>query len=286
MKANFSIDYLSHEWHSSDTIQAYREIQNQISKVSFDTITKKHTFKDLKKITNERNQLIRYQNAIWRQMTKTCTKHLGTNNTMIHPSTVNWQKESDITWLYGPLYLPLSLGYTDDIYSTSRIADDKLLPPTFTRSECIRALFKLSNSKRYWSKCVSESGKQTRRLSVRFDPDITKLEYLPDSPVNESIPPMDLDQEDEDNEDEEFFKAIMYIGQYIKQLLLATLFGVQKKEQENKVIISAEKRELTKFCMSIASFAAWLIYQTIMFFSTAINRTLGVPNNHQIKASA
>ncbi|KAI8886124.1 hypothetical protein K501DRAFT_283912 [Backusella circina FSU 941] len=281
MKADFCVDYLSHEWHSSDTIQAYREIQNQISKVSFDTITKQHTFKDLKKITNERNQLMRYQNAIWRQMTKTCTKHLGTHNDKIDPSTVNWQKESDITWLYGPLYLPLSLCYTDDdIYNTT----STLPSPTCTRSECIRVLFKLSHSKRYWSKCVSESGKQTQRLSVRFDPDVTKLEYLPESPVNESIPCLDDEDEedDEDKEDEAFLMAIVYIGQYIKQLILTTLFGSQK-EQENKVIISPERRELTKFCISIASFAAWLIYQTIVLFSTTINRTFGV--SHQIKAS-
>ena len=36
---------------------------------------------------------------------------------------------------------------------------------------------------RHWSKCVSESGKQ----SVRFNPDITEVKFLPETPVKESF---------------------------------------------------------------------------------------------------
>lgn len=117
MKACVCIDYLSHEWSSTDLIQAHRELQRQKSKTQFNIITKQHTgtLKELKKLSIERNKQIRYQNAIWRQMARSCTKRLSHSNQMIHPSTVNWyvahfalrqviylhssfrQKESDVT---------------------------------------------------------------------------------------------------------------------------------------------------------------------------------------------
>jgi len=37
-------------------------------------------------------------------MSKRCTKNLGKSNRLVDPWEVNWQKECDITWLYGPLY--------------------------------------------------------------------------------------------------------------------------------------------------------------------------------------
>lgn len=118
MKACVCVDYLSHEWSSTDLIQAYRELQRQKSKTQFTLITKQHTgtAKELKKLSIELNKQIRYQNAIWRQMARSCTQRLSHSNQMIHPSTVNWyvvyimrfsshvlthnffrQKESDVT---------------------------------------------------------------------------------------------------------------------------------------------------------------------------------------------
>lgn len=92
MKACVCVDYLSHEWSSTDLIQAHRELQRQKSKTQFNIITKQQTgtSKELKKLSIERNKQIRYQNAIWRQMARSCTKRLSYPNQMIHPSSVNW----------------------------------------------------------------------------------------------------------------------------------------------------------------------------------------------------
>ncbi|KAG2230184.1 hypothetical protein INT48_000412 [Thamnidium elegans] len=99
MKASVSIDYLSHEWSCSDLIQAHRELQRQKSKTAFNITTSQQTAtkKELKKFSTEKVRQIRYQNAIWRQMARSCTNKLSCSNQMIDPSSVNWQKESDIT---------------------------------------------------------------------------------------------------------------------------------------------------------------------------------------------
>jgi hypothetical protein len=92
MKACVCVDYLSHEWSSTDLIQAHRELQRQKSKTQFNIITKQQTAskKELKKLSVERVRQIRYQNTIWRQMARSCTKKLSWSNQMIHPSSVNW----------------------------------------------------------------------------------------------------------------------------------------------------------------------------------------------------
>jgi hypothetical protein len=105
MKACVCVDYLSHEWSSIDLIQAYRELQRQKSKIMFRIITHTGTEKERKKLNIERNRQVRYQNALWRQMSRSCTKNLSCSNQMIHPSTVNWQKESDVTCKCSVVYI-------------------------------------------------------------------------------------------------------------------------------------------------------------------------------------
>lgn len=92
MKACVCVDYLSHEWSSNDLIQAHRELKRQRSKTQFNITTKYETAtkKELKKLSIEKVRQIRYQNAIWRQMARSCTKTLSWSNEMIHPSSVNW----------------------------------------------------------------------------------------------------------------------------------------------------------------------------------------------------
>lgn len=92
MKASVSVDYLSHEWSCSDLIQAHRELQRQKSKTAFNITTSQQTAtkKELKKFSTEKVRQIRYQNAIWRQMARSCTKKLSRSNQMIDPSSVNW----------------------------------------------------------------------------------------------------------------------------------------------------------------------------------------------------
>lgn len=85
MKAGYCVDYLSHEWlNKGDLIETYKETVKEYQKnhrSRFDKTNKKHNKSDHYK-------LIRYKNALWRSMS---TKKL------IDPSTVSWQKESDIT---------------------------------------------------------------------------------------------------------------------------------------------------------------------------------------------
>ncbi|CAG8474137.1 9035_t:CDS:2 [Ambispora leptoticha] len=67
------------------------------------TVTKK--VKDpLKKLQREEwlqeKRLLRQENAIWRRM------GVVKSGRLVSPQSLNWQKESDVLWLFGPLYQP------------------------------------------------------------------------------------------------------------------------------------------------------------------------------------
>ncbi|KAI8647486.1 hypothetical protein BD408DRAFT_439310 [Parasitella parasitica] len=296
MKACVCVDYLSHQWSCVDLIQAHRELKRQRSKTQFNIVSKQQTGtpKELKKLSVEHNKQIRYQNAIWRQMARSCTKQLSYSNQMIHPSTVNWQKESDVTWLYGPLYLPPDVQSTSSDkelnthpslsfntkFHTSNKAINSLKPVlkknTSTSSILLQKDYWRTND-RFWSKCVSESGKQ----SVRFNPDITEVKFLPETPVKESFKScyfsLDSDgeeQEDQD-QDEELWKVVVQVGSFLKTVLFSSIFGRfhYNPQQQNTVAKASKNTQLVHFCMSFVSFTAWLMYQS---FVTIIMRTFGV----------
>ncbi|PWZ03529.1 hypothetical protein BCV70DRAFT_224924 [Testicularia cyperi] len=72
------VDYLSHEWTDEDVWSSW------------------------KAMTKQKNQIangVRLENASWR----TWAKQRGKLKT-ISPETLNWLKDSDVTWLYGPLH--------------------------------------------------------------------------------------------------------------------------------------------------------------------------------------
>ncbi|KAK5174402.1 protein phosphatase regulator [Saxophila tyrrhenica] len=71
------VDYLSHDWREEDIWASWRHIVSQ------------------RKVYGQRSRL---ENASWRTWAKS-KYHLRT----ISPETLNWLKESDVTWLYGPL---------------------------------------------------------------------------------------------------------------------------------------------------------------------------------------
>lgn len=75
------VDYLSHEWKES-------EIQN-----SWKYIILKKKKRDVDLIN-----AARLENASWRTWAK-ARNHLKT----VSPEIVNWSKDSDVTWLYGPI---------------------------------------------------------------------------------------------------------------------------------------------------------------------------------------
>ncbi|ORX93263.1 hypothetical protein K493DRAFT_316114 [Basidiobolus meristosporus CBS 931.73] len=72
------VDYLAHEWNGDDLRTSWRIIA-----------------KSKKTLDNG----VRLENACWRSWAKQ-TNRLET----VTPESLNWMKDSDITWLYGPFY--------------------------------------------------------------------------------------------------------------------------------------------------------------------------------------
>ncbi|UKZ70697.1 uncharacterized protein TrAtP1_011669 [Trichoderma atroviride] len=77
MQPERHVDYLSHVWQEEDLHQSWRHVQSQK--------------------TNYENAA-RLENAAWRSWTK--FRH---SLPTISPTHINWSKDEDVTWLYGPL---------------------------------------------------------------------------------------------------------------------------------------------------------------------------------------
>ncbi|KAJ2918652.1 hypothetical protein MD484_g1794, partial [Candolleomyces efflorescens] len=97
------VDYLSHEWQEEDVWRSWRKMTRQ---------------------KNEITNGIRLENASWRTWWKQRNK-LKT----VTPETLNWLKDSDVTWLYGPLHtadddkpLPKPPGIADNTASNQPTA--------------------------------------------------------------------------------------------------------------------------------------------------------------------
>ncbi|KAL7917646.1 hypothetical protein ACQKWADRAFT_306249 [Trichoderma austrokoningii] len=89
------VDYLSHVWQEEDLHQSWRHVQSQ--KTNYENAT-------------------RLENAAWRSWTQ--FRH---NLPTISPTQINWSKEENATWLYGPLQ-PQSV----ELYGlTSHIEENK-----------------------------------------------------------------------------------------------------------------------------------------------------------------
>ncbi|KAK7056440.1 protein phosphatase regulator [Paramarasmius palmivorus] len=77
-QARGQVDYLSHDWREEDVWRSWRNMTRQ---------------------KNEITNGMRLENASWRTWWKQRNK-LPT----VNPETLNWLKDSDVTWLYGPLH--------------------------------------------------------------------------------------------------------------------------------------------------------------------------------------
>ncbi|KAK1236218.1 protein phosphatase regulator [Marasmius sp. AFHP31] len=77
-QATGQVDYLSHEWREEDVWRSWRNMTRQ---------------------KNEIANGMRLENASWRTWWKQRNK-LKT----VNPESLNWLKDSDVTWLYGPLH--------------------------------------------------------------------------------------------------------------------------------------------------------------------------------------
>lgn len=88
-EADCRVDYFSHEWNEADIAGSWRYIISRRQDMA---------------------NSARLENASWRMWAKAKNK-LRT----IDPATVNWLKDYDVTWLYGPLYHE-----PDNVYSPGK----------------------------------------------------------------------------------------------------------------------------------------------------------------------
>lgn len=93
MKAEYCVDYLSHQWNTDDLIATYKETCKQRQKYVLNNITDTTSLliKNEKKYKkSEEYKVKRFQNALWRSMAKNCTNNLSRSNLLINPATVSW----------------------------------------------------------------------------------------------------------------------------------------------------------------------------------------------------
>ncbi|KAI7880049.1 hypothetical protein K492DRAFT_178158 [Lichtheimia hyalospora FSU 10163] len=206
MKASIHVDYLSHDWSPTDVIRAHIQTRKQLRS----TVEKLRSDPSNRAVRLEHQRLIRFQNALWRQMSRTCTCRLGRDNALIDPSTVNWQKESDITWLYGPLYtsenepqqtFPCPTSSSSSSTSTPKYHPPHGLKPALKKQntalylrrgvdERIPSFSSISStsSSLFQSSLPPTPPSVSQSTGVRFSPESIKVQYFePESPVQESL---------------------------------------------------------------------------------------------------
>ncbi|KAI8334873.1 hypothetical protein BD560DRAFT_414305 [Blakeslea trispora] len=214
MTNDVCVDYLSHEWSCKDLIKMHQELRKQRSKILFDLTVNDLSIKEQKRLKTERHRQIRYENTIWRSMSRKCTAKLGALNNLIHPSEINWQKESDSTWLYGPLSVSPDHPITIPTTHIPKQSDLKSALKQYHGPYLDRYRYA-----RHWSKVASESGKQHY---VRFDPDIIELSYFSEQPTREISKCLKLALvKEEEEEEEEFWELMVKVGIYLKSRLSA-----------------------------------------------------------------
>ncbi|KAI8063805.1 hypothetical protein BC940DRAFT_306892 [Gongronella butleri] len=309
MTANICVDYLAHDWTSTDIIQANQEIKKQLHQIKSKQFHATSA-KERSGLQIEHDRLIRFQNALWRQMARLCTSKLGRANPMVHPSSVNWQKESDITWLYGPFYTNKASQHHEHI----------MLPPT-PPPEGIKPVLKrqpmpsLQQQRHLWSKASSQPGSRSNSCSsasstssaastcssVRFSPEIERVEYLPESPVHTTTRHHHLSQhlfhddlwsdDDEDDEDDVLWSMVLHLGQFVSKTSTQWLWSMvvhqkKKKQQQEQQQASASHTpaaassskssvDMAYLCFNMTKsltslMATWVLYQSLWPFSWLI----------------
>lgn len=147
------VDYLSHEWREEDIWSSWRHI---VSK---------------RRIYGERSRL---ENASWRTWAKSKYK-LKT----VSPETLNWLKDCDVTWLYGPLQTASNRSYSQHASEpVSRLSKNN----SFLNKKPI--LKKRSMSEVMLQKSISASSlvKQAA-AAVQAQQANSKSDRIPDRPI-------------------------------------------------------------------------------------------------------
>ncbi|ORZ00707.1 hypothetical protein BCR43DRAFT_485663 [Syncephalastrum racemosum] len=229
-------------------------------------------------------------------MARICTDKLSRFNAVVDPSMVDWQKESDITWLYGPLYVdetqqqhtPPSMSTSSSTTSTSSSSSSQQQnvshPATSSSSKSASASFTTTtrpglkpvlkktdsstdvlqhaalrrrpdlflpltdivqrfeiDSDKLRQRSNSGSGSSdssnhplTPGGSVRFNPEIVKVQYLPETPVRESLSrdnpywayEDDFSDDEDDDEDDYVWTALIEMSQFLKSTAFICLLEI------------------------------------------------------------
>ncbi|KAF9330830.1 hypothetical protein BG006_006237 [Podila minutissima] len=119
--ASVCVDYLSHPLSAQHLLVCYQQITRQIAHAPLsakDAATSfQHQSQTLLELLGQhqnlaipkerpapvgcQSQLRRMQNALWRRSSQSS---LAKDVALVRPESLNWQKECDVLWLYGPLY--------------------------------------------------------------------------------------------------------------------------------------------------------------------------------------
>ncbi|OSD05510.1 hypothetical protein PYCCODRAFT_1465395 [Trametes coccinea BRFM310] len=160
------VDYLSHNWKEEDVWRSWRSMTRQKNAIA---------------------NGMRLENASWRTWWKQRNK-LKT----ISPETLNWLKDSDVTWLYGPLHV----GHDWTDYSTKK--PSKLnASHRKTSTDAVPGPYKTVYDSR---RSNSASAAPTPKKPILKRRSISQLLSLPASPFFNQP---DSDDESEDREGEE-----------------------------------------------------------------------------------
>ncbi|KAI8348644.1 hypothetical protein BD560DRAFT_439335 [Blakeslea trispora] len=283
MTAEHCVDYLSHQWTCDDLILTYRQMR------------KSHpSYVNASPIESEQNKTIRLRNALWRSMARYCTNHLGKFNQLIDPSTVYWQKESDITWLYGPMYTNHSNEFNNQ-HCTSVLQGLKpvlkkhcnvaqILPNCsdpilsyFDSSVLYTYTPTLSTGRSSFSSIASSNSSNMSvnhhksSVGVHFNPEIIEIEYQPEYPVASSL--RDLEETEDDDLVEFFWSLFLQTVVSIKSSFYARLGFLTRiifyHHHKSKHQSSSHHLHLAVlFTSMLKSFLSltttWLLYQSLL----------------------
>ncbi|KAG1444575.1 hypothetical protein G6F56_010246 [Rhizopus delemar] len=214
MKAEYCVDYLSYKWKAEDLIQTYRENCKSMSH---------------KQDKYEEHNLQRLQNALWRQMARKCTTKLSQSNELIHPSSVSWQKESDITWLYGPIYIVQNETQIHPVPVSHLQGIKPVLKKNTTPVQHVRLPICSDEKMQYYTSSSDSSYVSSRnnsfssvstssKVGVHFNPEIIEIEYQPENPIS-TTPQL----EEEDECDELWSSLLVYLQHHHSGLNLVIL---------------------------------------------------------------
>ncbi|CDS13424.1 hypothetical protein LRAMOSA05601 [Lichtheimia ramosa] len=226
-----TVDYFSHQWEALDLGCASLELKRQLAETRRkllciqDQLDSQHdalrqwglgtpSSKAFSSLSKEKNRLLsdeyrlcRLENVGWRQ-------YAAQHGLKIDPIDINWQKNSDVIWLYGPLFRR----YDNDIDFEKRLAgvstmthaihhlDDntKSLKPALkkrseTKEEYVEKLLGKSVSKRFKRRSFpvdhtttmdfdmieqqQHDGATSQKRTLRFKPDVLEYIYHADMPL-------------------------------------------------------------------------------------------------------